>query len=248
MQKMLSLMRRAVDDYHMIEAGDRICVGVSGGKDSLTLLRVLHALSRFYPKPFTVAAATIDLGLGADYSPIEQLCQELEIPFLLKQTDIGPLLFDIRKEQNPCSLCAKMRRGALGDAAKELGCHKVALGHHNDDVVETFFLSLYYEGRLSCFQPVTYLSRSEITQIRPMVYMSESMVRGFARRMNLPVVHNPCPANGNTKRQYIKEHIAQLNRENHGVKQRVFGALQRSGLCGWGCDNLFRPDPNEPSE
>jgi tRNA(Ile)-lysidine synthase TilS/MesJ len=213
-------------------------VGLSGGKDSLTLLTLLAALSHFYPHKFEVTAATIDMGfLGADFSPLARYCEKLGVPFLLKQSNLAEVIFDIRKEKNPCSLCAKMRRGALNDIAKECGCNKVALGHHNDDAVETFYLSLFYEGRISCFSPVTYLSRSDITQIRPMIYIPEKEIIGFARKNALPVAKNPCPANQNTKRQYIKDLLKQLQRENHGLKERTFGAIQRGNIAGFSDKN-----------
>ncbi|NLY43343.1 MAG: tRNA 2-thiocytidine(32) synthetase TtcA [Clostridiaceae bacterium] len=234
MKRILSYLRRAIEDYHMIEEGDRIAVGVSGGKDSLTLLLALKSLQRFYPKKFEPEAITLDMGLeGFDTSNIQKMCEELGVNYTVKQTGIGKIVFDIRKETNPCSLCAKLRRGALHNTALELGCNKVALGHHKDDVIETFFLSLFFEGRISCFSPVTYLDRKKITLIRPMIYMPEKFIRREAEKLNLPVVFNPCPANGKTKRQYMKELIRNLDRENHGLKERVFGAIQRSCIDGW---------------
>lgn len=206
MNKILSYVRRCVEDYDMIQAGDRVAVGVSGGKDSLTLLVALARLREFYPKPFTVEAYTLDMGHvdggeGMDFTGVEALCRELDVPFTLLHSEIHHIIFDLRKEKNPCSMCAKMRRGALHNALREHGITKIALGHHFDDAVETFFLSLFYEGRLSCFQPVTYLDRTGITQIRPLLYCGEGMLRNAAERNHLPVVFNPCPADGNTKRQ-----------------------------------------------
>jgi tRNA(Ile)-lysidine synthase TilS/MesJ len=222
----------------MIQEGDRVLVGLSGGKDSLTLLTLLAQLSRFFPNKFEVAAATIDMGFpGADFTPLTQYCQRLGVPLFLKKTNLAEIIFDIRKEKNPCSLCAKMRRGALGDIAIENKYNKVALGHHNDDVVETFYLSLFYEGRISCFSPVTYLSRTNITQIRPMIYIPEKEIIGFSRKYQTPVAKNPCPANTNTKRQYIKDLLKQLQRENHGLKERTFGALQRGNISGFSDKN-----------
>lgn len=194
MQKLMGLMRRCIEDYHMIEAGDRIAVGVSGGKDSLTLLRLLAAIREYYPKPFTLEAFTINLGLpDMDYGPVADFCRSLEVPYTEIPTQIGPIIFDHRKEKNPCSMCAKMRRGALHAALVERGIHKVALGHHFDDAVETFLMSLLFEGRISCFQPVTYLDRTQVVQIRPMLYLPEQTVAHFAQKMDLPVVHNTCP-------------------------------------------------------
>lgn len=234
MQKLLSYVRRAVDHYHMIESGDRIAVGVSGGKDSLALLAALSELRRFYPKPFEVVAITLEMGYQEmDFDPIQQFCDAHRVEYIRVPTQIAQIIFDIRKEPNPCSLCAKMRRGALHEAALTAGCKKVALGHHFDDVVETFMLSLFYEGRISCFLPVTYLDRKGITMIRPLLYTPEKYVRSFAKRTGLPVVHNPCPADGNTKRQEIKELLYRLEQEDHGLRDRIFGAIQRYPLRGW---------------
>lgn len=226
MQKVLSYVRRAVDDYNMISEGDRICVGVSGGKDSVTLALALHALSRFYPKKFEVVPITLSLGYAEmDFTPLKSYFAENGMDLIIKETNIREILFDIRKEENPCSLCAKLRRGALHDAALEAGCRKVALGHHNDDALETFILCLFYEGRLHSFSPVTYLDRKDIHVIRPMLYMQEQDVVGFINRSGAPVVHNPCPANGYTKRQYAKELLSDLSRENRGLKERIFTAM-----------------------
>ena len=219
MQKMMGLMRRCIDDYHMIEAGDRIAVGVSGGKDSLTLLSVLAALRAYYPKPFALEALSIDMGLGGmDFAPVEALCRELD------------------KEKNPCSMCAKMRRGALNDLILEHGFNKVALGHHFDDAVETMLMSLLYEGRIGCFEPVTYLSRTGVTQIRPMLYVGEQAIEHFAARMQLPVVHNTCPADKHTKRQEVKELIVTLQAQYPDLKTKIFGAMQRLPLPKWGVE------------
>lgn len=237
MKKMLSYVRRAVDQYHMIEEGDVIAVGVSGGKDSLALLATLANLRRFYPKNFTLKAITLGMGYDEmDFSGVAKLCQELDVEYITKQTDIKTIVFDIRKEENPCSLCAKMRRGALNETAKEHGCNKVALGHHYDDVIETVMMSLLYEGRFNCFLPKTHLDRSQITVIRPMIYAPESYIRAFVRRQELPIVHNPCPADGNTKREEIKQLLRTLEHQNHGVRQRIFGAIQRYPLRGWGIE------------
>lgn len=237
MQKMLSYVRRAVDQYHMIQEGDTIAVGVSGGKDSLALLTVLANLRRFYPNHFTLKAITLEMGYPEmDFSGIARLCETLHVEYITLQTDIKTIIFDIRKEENPCSLCAKMRRGALNDAAKQHGCNKVALGHHYDDVIETVMMSLLYEGRFNCFLPQTYLNRRDITVIRPMIYVPESYIRSFVKRQELPVVHNPCPADGNTKREEVKQLLRTLERQNHGVRQRIFGAIQRYPLRGWGLD------------
>ena len=238
MQKMMGLMRRCIDDYHMIEAGDRIAVGVSGGKDSLTLLTVLAALRAYYPKPFALEALSIDMGLGGmDFAPVEALCHELDVPFTIRHTEIGKIIFDYRKEKNPCSMCAKMRRGALNDLILEHGFNKVALGHHFDDAVETMLMSLLYEGRIGCFEPVTYLSRTGVTQIRPMLYVGEQAIEHFAARMQLPVVHNTCPADKHTKRQEVKELIVTLQAQYPDLKTKIFGAMQRLPLPKWGVES-----------
>ena len=239
MNKILSLTRRCVEDYEMIAPGDRIAVGVSGGKDSLMLLAVLAKLREFYPIPFTVEAITLDMGHadgrpGMDFSPIARFCEELQVPYTILNSEIHHIIFDVRREKNPCSMCAKMRRGALHNAMKERGLTKIALGHHYDDAIETFFMSLIFEGRLSCFQPVTYLDRTDITQIRPLLYCGENLIRHTAQQLELPVVENPCPANGNTKRQEIKELIYELQGRYPGLKARAFGAMQRLPLPQWG--------------
>ena len=234
MQHLMGLVRRCVDDYQMIEAGDKIAVGVSGGKDSLALLALMAGLQKYYPKPFELAAITIDMGMGMDFGPVEEYCKSLGVPYTCIKTEIGPIIFDVRKEKNPCSMCAKMRRGALNDALKAQGFNKIALGHHYDDAVETFLLSLFYEGRLSCFQPVTYLSRMDVTQIRPMLYIGEKAVESFTKRMNLPVVENRCPADKSTKRQEVKDLLVVLQKQYPDLKTKIFGAMQRLPLPEWG--------------
>ncbi len=235
MRKLLSYMRRAIEDYHMIEDGDRIAVGVSGGKDSVALLLALHELQRFYPKKFELIGITLDMGFdGFDTVPLQKLCADHEIPYFVEKTNFKEIIFDIRKESNPCSLCSKMRRGALNDLAKAHGCNKIALGHHYDDVIETFFLCLLYEGRIGCFSPVTYLSRADVHQIRPLIYTPEKDIYSVVRRLQLPIVAHSCPADGKTTRQDMKNMLQSLNKENRGVKKRVFGALIRSGIDGWG--------------
>jgi tRNA(Ile)-lysidine synthase TilS/MesJ len=233
-KRLLSFARRAVDDYGMIEEGDKIAVGVSGGKDSLALLAAMAGLRRFYPKSFSVIAVSIDMGLkGMDFSPVTEYCRELGVEHKIIKTEISKVIFDIRKESNPCSLCAKMRRGALNSAAAELGCNKVALGHHFDDVVETFMLNLFFEGRIGVFQPVTYLSRVGVTVIRPLIYMPEKDIRYFAGKSELPVVTSTCPADGNTERQEMKQLLARLERENRGLRYRIYGAIQRAEVGGF---------------
>ena len=233
MQKLMGLVRRCVDDYHMIETGDKIAVGVSGGKDSLVLLQLLAGLREYLNKTFELEAITIDMGLGMDYSAIERLCSQMRVPYTIIKTEIGPIIFDYRKEKNPCSMCAKMRRGALNQAIVERGFNKLALGHHYDDAVETFVMSLLFEGRISCFQPVTNLDRTGIIQIRPMLYIHEKTIDNFASRQNLPVLTNRCPVDKTTKREEVKQLIFQLSQTYPDLKERIFGAMQRYPLPEW---------------
>lgn len=227
-------IRRCVDDYGMIRENDRIAVGVSGGKDSLVLLRALHHLRTYYPKPFHLEAITLELGFeGMDFTPVAEMCRELDIPYTCIKTDIREIVFDVRKESNPCSLCAKMRRGALNNAIREKDIGTLALGHHFDDALETFFMSLLYEGRISCFKPVTWMSRAGIRQIRPMLYVGEQRIANLARTLELPVVTNPCPQDKGSKRQEIKSLVQSLSKEYPDLKNKVFGAMQRLPLDGW---------------
>lgn len=234
MKKIMGYMRKAIDEYNMIENGDNIAIGVSGGKDSLTLLMGLKGLQRYYPKKFHIEALTLSMGFDDfDLSGIQKLCKEIDVPYNIIDTKIAKIIFDVRKESNPCSLCTKMRKGALHKEALKLGCKKFALGHHFEDTIETFFMSLFYEGRFSCFSPVTYLDRSDITLIRPMIYIPEQIIKGFSTRYNLPIVKNPCPEDGHTKREYIKNLINNLSKEDNGLKDRIFGAIKRSGIENW---------------
>lgn len=234
LQQLYSYTRKAIDDYHLIDSGDKIAVGISGGKDSLALLYALSGLRRFYPNSFDLVAVTVDLGYeGFDLAPIQKLCNELEVPYHIVHTEIGKIIFEERKEASPCSLCAKMRKGALNTAIKELGCNKVAYAHHMDDVIETVFLSMIFEGRFYSFPPKTYLEDTDITIIRPMIYVSEAEVKGFQNKYQLPVVKNPCPVDGNTKREYVKNLIRQMNLDHPGVKTRLFHAIQTGKIPGW---------------
>ena len=218
----------------MIQEGDKIAVGVSGGKDSLALLCALANLRQYYPKQFELTAVTLSMGFpDMNFEPIQELCQRLQVPYHIKETRLREIIFDARQEKNPCALCAKMRRGALHDVIGEFGIKKIALGHHFDDAVETFLMSLFYEGRISCFQPVTYMSRTGVTQIRPMLYIGEGTVKNLVSRYNLPVVHNPCPQNGISKRQEVKDLIRTLSAQYPDLRSKVFGAMQRLPLDGW---------------
>ena len=229
LQQVMSYTRRALDDYNMIENGDKIAVGISGGKDSLALLHSLAGLRRFYPKKFELYAVTVDLGFGIqDFSKIEAMCQELDVPYVKVDTDIGKIIFEDRKESNPCALCAKMRKGALNSKMKELGCNKVAYAHHKDDIVVTMMMSLIFEGRFHTFAPVTYLDRMDMTVIRPFMYMQEADVIGFVNKYELPVAKSACPADGYTKRKYVEDLLKRLNQENPGVKERMFTAIENT--------------------
>lgn len=234
LQRLMSLTRQAIDKYQLIQDGDTIAIGISGGKDSLTLLYALHGLMRFYPQKFTLKAITVDLGLGnLDLLPVKSLCKEFSVPYTIISTDIGKILFESRKESNPCSLCAKMRKGALNEQAKLLGCNKIAYAHHKEDLIETMMMSLIYEGRFFSFSPRTYLDRTDLTVIRPMIFVPEADVIGFQRKYHLPVCKNPCPVDGHTKREYVKQLTKKLEKENPGVKSRLFHAIIEGNIPGW---------------
>ena len=233
MQKLIGLVRRCVQDYNMIVEGDRIGVGVSGGKDSVALLVFLAELRKYNDKKFDIEAITIDMGLGMDYTPMKKVCEQLDVKFNLVHTEIGPIIFDHRKEKNPCSMCAKMRRGALNQAILDRDMNKLALGHHYDDAVETFMMSLIYEGRISCFQPVTDLDRTGIIQIRPMLYIHEKTIDSFVTRNDLPIISNRCPVDKYTKREEIKQLVYDLSATYPDLKERIFGAMQRLPLPEW---------------
>ena len=236
MQKIMGYVRRAVQEFGLIDKGDKIAVGISGGKDSLVLLSALAGMRRFEAFSYDIVAVTIDPGFNGvpnNYDAVARLCDRLQVPFSLVHTQIGEIVFDIRKEPNPCSLCANMRRGALHDAAKAAGCNKLALGHHNDDVIETFMMNLTKEGRIGCFSPKTHLDRKDITVIRPLVFAPESQVSAACKRNDLEVVKSVCPADKTTVRQQTKEFLADMESRDKGVKQRIFSALRKSGIDGW---------------
>ena len=234
LQQLYSVTRKAIDDYQMIEEGDKIAVGISGGKDSLTLLYALQGLRRFYPKKFELIAVTVNLGYEEfDVTKLSNLCNELNVPYKVINTEIADIVFHQNPQENPCSLCAKLRKGALNEAVKELGCNKVAYAHHRDDIIETMMLSLLFEGRFYSFSPKTYLDRTGLTVIRPLMYMAEADVIGFKNKMNLPVVKNPCPVDGFTKRQYAKDLLRQLNLDHPGTKNRMFHAILNGNILGW---------------
>lgn len=243
-RRILSFVRRACDDYGMIEDGDRIAVGLSGGKDSIALLCALADLRRFYTKNFELAAVTMDAGFykaglctkeqsDKSLDALGELCAQLKVPFHVFETDIAKIVFGVRKEENPCSLCSRMRRGALHGYAKQLGCGKIALGHHFDDAVETFMMNLFNEGRIGCFSPVTYLDKSGITLLRPLIYAPEKDIKYFINHSDLPVMKSPCPADKNSERQRVKDLLRGLEKQNKGLKHRIFGAMQRSEVDGF---------------
>lgn len=231
LQKLLSLTRQAIDAYGMIKENDKIAVGISGGKDSLTLLYALSHLRKFYPDKFDIVAVTVDLGFdNLNLEEIREFCQKLGVEYQIIKTQIAEVVFQVRKESNPCSLCAKMRKGALNDFAKSIGCNKIAYAHHKDDMIETMFLSLIYEGRFHCFSPVTYLDKMELTVIRPLMYVPEADIIGFTNKYELPVAKSKCPVDGHTKREYVKNMVKQLNKENPGCKERFFRAVLNKGF------------------
>lgn len=245
MQRLVGLVRRCTQDYNMISPGDKIGVGVSGGKDSIALLVLLSELRKYDAVPFELEAISVDLGFGMDFAPIRTLCEKMDVPFTLVETQIAPVIFDYRKEKNPCSMCAKMRRGALNQALLDRGLNKLALGHHYDDAVETFVMSLIYEGRISCFQPVTDLDRTGIIQIRPMLYLHEQTVDNFVKKQGLPVVHNRCPVDKRTKREEIKNLVYDLSATYPDLKERIFGAMQRLPLPEWGPQGRYKRPKDE---
>lgn len=230
LQRLYSYTRRALDDYEMIQEHDTVAVGISGGKDSLTLLYSLAGLRHFYPVPFELTAITVDLGYELGTDEIAALCQKLDVPYQVIHTQIRDIVWNGQNQKNPCSICAKLRKGALNDAAVSLGYNKIAYGHHREDMIETMLLSLLFEGRFHTFSPVTHLERTGLTVIRPLMYVPESEVIGFQHKYNLPVLHNPCPADGHTKRKYVKELLRQINRDNPGVKDRMFTAILNGNL------------------
>lgn len=228
MKQTLGAIRKADEDWNLIQDGDRVCVGLSGGKDSLLLTQALCLYRKFSKKQFDLLAITVDLGLQPfDLSPVSAFCKSIDVPFTVVPTDIGEVVFDIRKESNPCSLCAKMRKGALYEETKKQGCNKIALGHHQDDLLDTFFMSMFFEGRLTALKPIFYLSRSDLTAIRPMIYLPEQHIIGLAKKLELPIVTSPCPANGNTKRDEIHQSIVALQRQYPQLKEKVFSAIEK---------------------
>ena len=236
LRRIAGRIRRCIDDYDMILDGETIALGVSGGKDSLTLLCAMAELRNYHPKRFDIHAVTIDMGFeGMDFTHIDNLCRKLKVPYTLRETELNRYVFGESSDKNHCSICAKMRRGSLHDAINELGIKKIALAHHFDDAVETFLLSLLHEGRISCFQPVTYMDRADVTQIRPMLYVKEDMVANFAAMSSLPIVNNPCPRNGNSERSAVKDLLKTLGEGAYpDLKNKIFGAMQRLPLKGWG--------------
>lgn len=236
MKRLLSKTRAAVEKYNMIEENDRIAVGVSGGKDSVALLVALAEMRRFYPKKFEVVAITLDYQFNnadGDFSEIEKLCEKLNVEYVIKKTNLYHVIFETRKETNPCSLCAKMRRGILHDTAKELGCNKIALGHHLDDAAETFIMNLFQGGTIGSFSPVSYLSKKDLTMIRPFVFIRESEISSAVKRNGLPVVKSKCPADKQTARQETKKLLEELDKKYPGIHEKIVGALEKSHTDKW---------------
>ena len=234
LQRLLSYVRSCADDYKMINDGDRIAVGISGGKDSLSLLIALKAMQRFYPQKYEVEAITVDLGFpNSDFSCVQELCDEIGVRYTRLRTDIATIIFDARKEQNPCSLCARMRKGALHDEAVRLGCNKIALGHNKDDVIETFFMSLFYNGSMHCFAPVSYLDRKDLTSIRPLIYVPEKEIVSFVKNEKIRIVKSPCPVDGYTKREELKNFVKEHRKLYGSFDEKIFGAIRRSEMKGW---------------
>lgn len=233
-QKLLTYTRKAIDDYHMIEYGDKIAVGISGGKDSLTLLYALSKLRNFYPLTFDLAAITVDLGFSNyDTTLLRQFANNLDVEYYVEKTDIATIVFDYKKETNPCSLCSWLRKGAFNARAIELNCNKIAYAHHKDDVLDSFMMSLLYEGRLHTFSPVTELERMGLKLIRPLIYAYEGEIASFADQQNLPIIKNPCPADGITKRQEVKELLYEIKKTVPEVKERIFSSIIGANLDGW---------------
>lgn len=234
LQKLLSYTRKAVDEYSLISEGDKIAIGISGGKDSLALLYALAGLRRFYPKKFDICAITVHLGIKEmDFTPVKELCKELDVEYHIVETEINDIVFNIRKETNPCALCANLRKGALNTKALELGCNKIAYAHHRDDFNETFLMSLIYEGRINTFSPMVYLDKTQLTLIRPLIFVPEAEIIGFKNKYDLPVIKNLCPADGVTKREETKQLINSINQEAPGFHERLFGAILRGEIKGW---------------
>ncbi len=236
-QRLCGLMRKAIVQYDMLQDGDKVCIGVSGGKDSVALTLALAQLQKYIDIKFDLVAVTLDpqfYSKQTDYSRLEKLFREKGIEYVIKRTDIGPIIFDQRKEENPCSLCARMRRGALHDVAKELGCNKIALGHHLDDAIETFYMNLWNEGRIGTFSPVTYLSRKDVTMIRPMALAVESDVVPAVNQLKMPIVKSACPADGVTNRQNMKDFITEKCKTDPSFRAKSLNAFQKKDLDGWG--------------
>jgi len=233
-QRILGQVRRAIQDYDMIEDGDKIAIGVSGGKDSMTLLTTLRQLQNFYPKKFELEAITLTMGIGnADFTPVAEYCRQIGVNYTVEETQIGKIIFEIRQEQNPCSMCANLRRGALHNVSKKLGCNKVALGHHKDDAIETLLLSTFYEGRIHTFSPITYLDKKDLYLIRPLIYIDEKQIKSLAKLGQFPIAKSPCHIDGKTKRQYIKDLIFELQKDKSDIKNTLFGAIKRAEIDGW---------------
>ncbi len=244
MRKILGAMRRAINDYHMIEDGDKIIVGVSGGKDSMLMFYALRLYQEFSPQKFELVGVHIDMGFAREDSTqmdnMRAFFAKHNTPLIVEKTDIAEILFDIRKESNPCSLCSKLRRGALCTKANQINANKIALAHHADDVLETMLMSFIYEGRLSVFAPVSYMDRTDVTVIRPFVYLEECDIRGEVGRQELPVLFNPCPADKHTQREYMKDLVKNICKDVPFAKDRMISAIEHPERY-----NLWKKPPEE---
>lgn len=234
MQKILSYIRKAVDNYNMIQEGDKIAIGLSGGKDSITLLMGLKNLQRFYPKKFDIMAISIDPGFdGFDTNLLKNICNELSVPLIIEQSHTKEIVFEIRNEKNPCSLCANLRRGMLNSIASREGCNKIAVGHNEDDVLETFLMNLFYAGSVNTFSPTSYMDRSKMTLIRPLIYAPEKYIRNFVKRNNITVMNKSCPMDGISKREDMKQFIKNMEKDIPHIRANLYGAIKRAGINGF---------------
>lgn len=228
MKNLLGKMRRCINDFDMIQEGDKICVGLSAGKDSMSLLYLLSEFQKFSPQRFEIIALTVDIGTDSNFNEISNFCSSIGVEYHVIKTNIKTIVFDVRKEKNPCSLCSKLKKGALNNYAKQFGCNKLALGHNSDDAIETLLMSMFFEGRVHCFLPKTYLSRKDITLIRPLLYITENETRSLVHRFNIPIVTNLCGVDGTTKREYIKQKINSLKKEVPDIKQHLMSCLMNN--------------------
>lgn len=236
MEQISGMIRAAIDHYNMIDEGDKISVGVSGGKDSMVLLYVLSKLKNYYSHKFELVAVLIDpqfKGISMDLDIIEKFCKKINVELIIKRSNIGKIVFDDRREKNPCSLCARMRRGIIHNISVENGCNKIALGHHYDDVIQTFFMNLFNSGKIGCFSPKTYLDRKKLWLIRPMIFCPENKIKRVANKFDLPIIKSQCPADDMTSRAKTEDLLKKLEKTYPDLRAKVMGAMQRAGIDGW---------------